>query len=167
MTHLADVIADTTDTARKALHDKQGDKISAALAARLGAQLTKQERRLDVLEMRVTDLTSARRGGGFPWLLMLVTAAGYALYRANPGLLDQVKDLLGQADPGAEGNLKRAGADLGGAVQDGLGGKDPGGKPKDAGRELGRAAEKTADAAGDKLGDLRRDAESKIDNLKR
>jgi hypothetical protein len=163
MAHLTDVIAETADSARKALRD---DKLSAALAAKLSAQLAKQDQRLDILNARVSDLANQRRGGGFPWLLILVAGAGYALYRANPGLLDQVRNLLGQAGPGAEGNLKRAGADLKGAVQDGLDGDDPRGSLKSAAGELKRAGEKTVDTAADKLSDLKRDAERKIDDLK-
>jgi hypothetical protein len=165
MAHLNDVIHDAADNARNALHNSKTD---AALAASVAKQLAKQEQRIEVLSARVSDLANRpRSGGGFPWLLVLAAAGLYALVRSNPSLLDQAKNLLGQADPGVKGNLNRAGENIKDAVKDGLDGNDPRDSLKSAGGELRRAGEKAADAAGDKLDELKRDANRKLDDNRR
>ncbi|WP_293914112.1 hypothetical protein [Deinococcus sp.] len=142
-------------------------KAEAALAASVTKKLAKQEQRIDVLTARVSDLANRpRSGGGFPWLIVAVAAGGYALLRSNPDLMDRVKGLLGQADPGVKGNLNRAGESIKDAVKDGLDGNYPRDSLKSAGGELKRAGEKTVDAAGDKLDDLKRDANRKLDDIK-
>ena len=157
MTHLSETIADAARTARQTLKD---DTLGAALAAKLTRQLAKQDTRLDVLEKRVKDLGwENRRGGGVPWGLLLLVGGGYALYRTNPGILDRVRGLLGQADPGVEGNLNRAGEAAKSALQAGLRGDDPSGSAKAAVGEVKRAGEKVGDALKDR-------AETLTDRLK-
>ena len=164
MTQLTEMIADTAANARQAL---QGDKVEVALSAKVNKHLTRQEHRLDLLEARVKDLASRRQGGGFPWLLVLIVGGAYALYRMNPSVQDQVKNLLGQADPGVKGNLARAGESAKDAVQAGLHGDDPRKDLKDAAGELRRAGEKTVDQASDKADDLKQDINRKINDLNR
>jgi len=161
MTHLTEMIADTAANARQAL---QGDKVEAALSAKVTKHLARQEHRLDLLETRVKDLASRRQGGGFPWLLLLIVGGAYALYRTNPSVQDQVKNLLGQADPGVKGNLARAGESAKDAVQARLHGNDPHRDLKDTASELGRAGEKTVNKASDKVDDLEQNVNRKMDD---
>lgn len=147
MTHLSETIADAAHTARQALKD---DTLGAALAAKLTRQLAQQDTRLDVLEKRVKDLGWENHRGGFPWGLLLLVGGGYALYRINPGILDRVRGLLGQADPGVQGNLNRAGEAARGALQAALRGDDPSSSAKAAVGEVKRAGEKVGDALEDR-----------------
>ena len=88
---------------------------------------------------------------GFDIIILLLLAGGaYAAYRFVPSVQQQVKSLLGQADPGVRGNLNRAREAVKDGVQAGLRGDDPSNSARAAVGELKRAGEKTVDAAKDK-----------------
>lgn len=147
--HMQDQIA---DTAKQTLRE---DKISAALVAKVKGQVTKQDERLDALEKRVKDLTrESRRGGGFPWGLVILAGGAYAAYRFVPAVQERVNKLIDQTKPGVEGNLNRAGEAAKDAVKSGLHGDDPGGATDSATREVKRAGEKIGDRVKDKAEDL-------------
>jgi len=161
--HLNYTITDAAKTAQQTLKD---DKVSVALAAKVTKQLAQQDQRLDTLEKRVKDLAwENRRGGGFPWALVLLVGGIYAVYRVKPDLFDKVKGLLGQADPGTKGNLNRAGAAVKDAAQSVVHGNDPSSAVKAAGEEVKRTGEKTVDAAQDKFNDLKDNVHRKADDL--
>jgi len=151
---LNDTITDVVKTAQQTVKD---DKVSMALAAKVTKQLAQQDQRLNALEKRVKDLAwENRRGGGFPWILVMLAGGIYALYRTKPELFDKVKGLLGQADPGVQGNLNRAEAAVKDVAQSVVHGEDPSSAAKAAGGELKRAGETTIGAAQDKLDDLKK-----------
>ena len=71
-----------------------------------------------------------------------------------PAVKTQVDKLMGQADPGIEGNLNRADAAGKNALQAGMHGDDPSSAAKAAVGEVKRAGEKVGDAVKDKVEDL-------------
>lgn len=131
------------------------------------AALTKQGAELQNIREELAGLRKQRASGGFPWGLVLLAGGAYALYRSNAGVREQIDGLLKRVSPGLEGNLARAGDAVKDATSDVLDGDSP----KDAlGRlsgEVGRAGEKTVDYTKDTLKDVKRDAESKANELKR
>ncbi len=141
------------DVATQTLKD---DRVGVALTAKVKAQLAKQDERLDALEKRVKDLAwEDRRGGGFPWGLVILVGGAYAAYRFVPAVQQQVNKLIGQANPGAEGNMNRAGEAAKDAVKAGVHGDDPSGKAQAAMGEVNRAGEKLGNQVRDKAGDLK------------
>ena len=131
------------------------------------AALTKQGAELQNIREELAGLRKQRASGGFPWGLVLLAGGAYALYRSNAGVRDHVNGLLKRVSPGLEGNLARAGD----AVKDAASDMLDGDSPKDAlgrlGGEMQRAGEKAAYHAKDTVKDVKRDAESKADDLKR
>lgn len=149
--NLQDRLADAAKTVKE-------DKLGTALAAKLTKQLAGQDDRLNAVEKRLKDLAwENRRGGGFPWGLLVWLGGAYAAYRFVPTVQQQVDSLLGRIDPGVKGNLNRAGDAVKDAVQAGLKGDDLSGPAEAALREMQRAGEKTIDATGKKLDDLKKD----------
>lgn len=146
---------------RKTTMDDKKEAVAAAV-------LAKQEKQLHDLQVQVNTLMRARgrSGGGFPWGVVLLAGGGYYLYRSNPTVRDQINGLLKRVNPGAEGNLARAGDAAKDAVGKVMHGEDPSSAVKDAGGELKRAGEKTLDAAGDKLQDLKQSAQDKAQDAK-
>ncbi|MVN85224.1 hypothetical protein GO986_00370 [Deinococcus sp. HMF7620] len=141
------------EEANKALHrsespaDGLSNKAIKALVkeqAALGTLLHKQSKEIAALRHDVQQ--SRHRGGGFPWGLVLLAGGAYAAYRLSPAVREQIDGLLGRLDPGAEGNLHRAGDAAKDAVHDVAQGRNPGGALKQAGGELHRAAEKATEA---------------------
>ena len=142
--------------AAKAMQETQQQMLSA---------LREQHEELRLLR---TDLGRRQKsGGGFPWGLILLVGAGYALYRSNPGVRDQIKGLLNRADPGVQGNLSRAGDAAKSAVDDLRDGRNPGDNFGKVAGEVHRAGEKVVDGAKDKLDDARDQAREIVDDVKR
>ncbi|MBZ9750662.1 hypothetical protein K7W42_07280 [Deinococcus sp. HMF7604] len=130
--------------------------------AALGVLLHKQSQEISALRQ---DVQHARhRGGGFPWGLVLLAGGAYAAYRLSPAVQDQVKSLLGRLDPGAESNLHRAGDAAKDAVHDVTQGRNPSDALHQAGGELHRAGEKSAEARRNPADDLKDDV---LRNIKR
>ena len=155
--HQQDSVIDAAKTARQNLKE---DNLSADLAAKVARQLANQDDRLGTLEKRVKQLAwENRQGGGFPWGLLILAEGAYAAYRFVPAVQKQVNRLIGQADPGVEGDLNRAGGDAKDAVQAGLQGEDPRSAAKAAVGEVKRAGEKMGDSVKDR-------AEGLADRLK-
>lgn len=142
-------------------------KASTKQQAATVAALTRQGAELQNIREELAGLRKQRASGGFPWGLVLLAGGAYALYRSNAGVREQIDGLLKRVSPGLEGNLARAGD----AVKDAANAVLDGDSPKDAlerlGGEVGRAGEKTVDYTKDTLKDVKRDAESKADDLKR
>lgn len=111
--------------------------------AHLLGLLADQQGELKALRQGVARLGRARSGGGFPWGLLLLAGGVSALYRFRPEVQHRVKSLLGQADPGVQGHLKRA---------DG---------------ELRRAGEKTGDQLKDAVDNTQEGAKDQLDGSPR
>lgn len=109
---------------------------------------------------------SRRSGGGFPWGLVIVAGAAYALYRSTPAVRDRVHDLLGTIDPGLQGNLKRAADAAKDAVHDVAQGDSPTDAVRRAAGEVKRAGEKAADGAGEAWQDAKDSARQAADDMK-
>lgn len=95
------------------------------------------------------DLKRQKSGGGFPWSLVLLVGAGYALYRTNPSVRDRVQSLLDRIDPGMKGNVTRMGDAVKDAASDLSHGRNPTDAVQRAAGEGKRAGEKAVDSAKD------------------
>ena len=113
-----------------------------------------RDHRSELQELR-SDLKRQRAGGGFPWGLVLLVGAGYALYRSNPGVRDRLHGLLGQLDPGIQGNLNRAGEAVKDAASDLADGRTPADAFRRTAGEVQRAGEKAVDSARDTWEDVK------------
>lgn len=161
----------TAQQARAHLEHEVASQVTKALAkgqATTAAALTQQQKDLHRLEAQMERLSrqSARRGG-FPWGLVLLAGGAYALYRSNPSFREGVQGLLARVNPGAEGNLARAGDAAKDAVSKVMHGDDPRDSVQATGGELRRAGEKAADQAQDKVRDLNDQARAGAQDLKR
>lgn len=150
---------------RQAESEASGQAIKAAVKsqAQVIELLTAQQVELTALRQDVARLGRARAGGGFPWGLLLLAGGAYALYRFSPAVHHRVNSLLGQADPGVEGNLNRAKDAAKDVVEDVRGGQHPGDALQRVGGELHRAGEKTADRLKDGLDELKDEANDRLD----
>lgn len=146
-------------------HEASVQAIKAAVKgqSQLLGLLTEQQGELKALRQDVARLSRARSGGGFPWGLLLLAGGAYALYRFSPEVHHRVNSLLGQADPGVQGNLNRAGKAAGDAVDDLRDGQHPGDALNRVGGELRRAGEKTGDRIKDAVDDLKDGAKDRMD----
>lgn len=114
-----------------------------------------QEQMLAVLREQQQELQSLRKdlsrpqksSGGFPWALILLAGAGYALYRSNPAVREKIQGLLNRADPGLQGNMTRAGDAVEGAASDLGQGQNPSDNLGKVAGETQRAGEKMIDHA--------------------
>ncbi|WP_309572865.1 hypothetical protein [Deinococcus sp.] len=134
------------DDARRHLADAHSEKKLHQAQSELLGLLEEQQQELKELRR---DLKRQKSGGGFPWGLVLLAGAGYALYRTNASVRDRVNGLLGQIDPGIKGNLSRAGDAVKDAVHDVSAGKSPADAVQRAAGEGKRAGEKAVDSAKD------------------
>ncbi|UBV44195.1 hypothetical protein LAJ19_15440 (plasmid) [Deinococcus taeanensis] len=123
--------------------------------AALSAALQRQSQDLTGLRQDLRDLS--RHRGGFPWGLVLMAGGAYAAYRYIPAVQERVQGLMKRMNPGAEGNLTRAGDAARSAGQDLMQGQNPSDAMHRAGGEMRRAGEKTMDAVQDRAKDLKED----------
>ena len=119
-----------------------------ALKRRLDQMEARQDGLIRDLRLQVKTLSRTRRGGGFPWGLLLV-AGGVYLYRTNSSVKGQIDGLLDRVNPGIKGNLARAGDAAKQAVSSVLKGEDASGAAQDALGELKQAGHKGLDQAHD------------------
>ncbi len=123
--------------------------LDQALTARLEKLESKQDGVIRDLRSQVKALTKAsRKGGGFPWGLVLLGGAVY-LYRSNASVREQVDNLLDRVNPGIKGNLARAGDAAKQAVGSVLQGQNPSDAAQDAAGELKQAGAKGVEQAKD------------------
>lgn len=107
-----------------------------------------------------------QRPGGFPWGLVLMAGAAYALYRNNPTVRDRIGGLLGRLDPGIQGNLARAGDAVKDAANDLVEGRSPTDAFKRGAGEVQRAGEKAVDSARDAWDNVKDDARQAAEGVK-
>ena len=173
MGSIRNVIEDVKDTVQDSAHRLEGRAVLSAGKAmvreqgRMAAMLLEQQKELKEVREELKKLGRQRKsGGGFPWTLLLLVGGGYALYRRNPGVRDQIDALLGKVDPSIRGNLARAGDAVKDAASDVMDGKSPLDAAKRAGGELQRAGEKALDGAKDTAADVKQDAQAGAKALK-
>lgn len=128
----------------------------------LQSALKEQQHELKLLRKEVRR----SRSGGFPWGLVLLAGAGYALYRSNPDVRQRIDGLLKQVNPGVQGNLARAGEAAKDAVSDLAQGQSPAANLHRVGGELGRAGEKKMDQVQDSAAKLQADARRAADDVR-
>ncbi|WP_102127807.1 hypothetical protein [Deinococcus planocerae] len=149
MTTATRTTTDLKQAAQKARHEME-EQVSKAVMkqhAEMAAALTKQQKEVQSLQGEVSLLTAALKkqkssGGGFPWGLVLLVGGGYALYRSNPTVKEQIDGLIKRVNPGPEGNLARAGDAVKSAASDVMQGQSPGASVRAAGGEVQRGGEK-------------------------
>ncbi|BDP41190.1 hypothetical protein DAETH_11590 [Deinococcus aetherius] len=158
MTTATRTTTDLKQAAQKARHEMEEQVTKAVMKqhAEMAAALTKQQKELQGLQSEVSTLTAALRksrssGGGFPWGLVLLAGGGYALYRTNPTVRQQIDGLLRRVNPGPEGNLTRAGDAVKSAASDVMQGQSPTTSLRAAGGEAQRAGEKIVGEVKDDL----------------
>ncbi|SMB79223.1 hypothetical protein [Deinococcus hopiensis] len=93
--------------------DRHVDHDHEVLERRLSEQFEQQREALDQLNkhLRYMNRHLRRRGGGFPWPLLLLAGAGYYVWR-TPQLREKVLDAAEQIRPGITAKL-RGGAEHG------------------------------------------------------
>ncbi|UQN09806.1 hypothetical protein [Deinococcus sp. QL22] len=153
------------ETRAQVEHEASLQAVKAAVRgqAQLLDLLTEQQTELKALRQDVTRWGQARSGNGFPWSLLMLAAGVYALYRFSPAVQGRVNDLLGQADLGVKGNLKRAGQAAEEAVDDLRDGRYPSGAADRVSGELRRAGQKTADGLKDGRDELKSEGIDRLD----
>ena len=136
------------DPARRHLADTHSEKRLQKVLQQSHDQvlslLKEQQQELNHLRH---DLKRHNARGGFPWGLVLLIGAGYALYRTTPVVRDQIDGLLRRVNPGVQGNVTRAGDAARDAVSDLKQGKNPTDAVQRAAGETQRAGEKVGDHA--------------------
>ncbi|WP_295813816.1 YtxH domain-containing protein [uncultured Deinococcus sp.] len=148
-------------TAHRQLSETRSDRALHRGQAELLHLLKDQQQELKLLRREI----SRRHSGGFPWGLLLLVGAGYALYRTTPAVRDRMDALIGQLDPGVQGNLARAGDAVKDAVSDLGQGKNPTDAAGRAAGEVQRAGEKTAEQGKDTWQDLQDRARQTADDV--
>lgn len=138
------------DEARRVLAEGRAARVAHETQKAVLAALHEQTAEIQGLRK---DLAKRRAGGGFPWGLLLLAGAGFALYRTTPGIRDQIQGLLKRVDPGVSGNLARAGDAVKGAVDNLNQDQNPGGNLGKAAGEAQRAGEKMVDRVKDNVQD--------------
>lgn len=162
----------TIDSIKKQVQQTADDVTQRVISRDAERQLLSGHRELvEALKVQQRELGQLRRevgrrsSGGFPWGLVLLAGAGYALYRSNPSIRDRVNDLLGTVDPGVKGNLHRAADAAKDAVRDATRGDSPTDAVQRAAGEVQRAGEKAADHAADTWRDVKDGARKAADDL--
>jgi hypothetical protein len=173
MNSLSDTLENVKETVQSAgsrLEHKaavQAGKAVARQQARTADLLASQDKELKAIRRELEDVRKKMSSGGFPWGLLLLAGGAYFLYRRNAGVREQVDGLLQRINPGIEGNLVRAKD----AVKDAASDLSRGDSPRDAldrlGGEVQRAGEKTVDHLRDTAGDLKKDAQAKVDEVRK
>ena len=149
-------------TAQRQLADAHADRTLQRGQAELLALLKDQQHEL----RRLRHDVARRRSGGFPWGLLLLVGAGYALYRTTPSVRDRIDSLLGRLDPGIQGNLTRAADAVGDAASDLTQGKNPADAAGRAAGEVQRAGEKTVEGAAETWQELKDTGRQAADDVK-
>jgi hypothetical protein len=148
--------------ARRHLADARHDKLLHEHHEQVLGLLREQQKEIGRLRH---DVRRASSSGGFPWGLVVLAGAGYALYRTRPEVRDRIDDLLARLNPGVQGNVSRGADAVRDAARDVRSGANPTDAFQRAGGEARRAAEKTADGIKDTWNDVKSGARQAADDL--